>query len=195
MFKSIFITGLGGQGIVTFARLITEHASEQGFKVSLFNSKGMAQRGGRVTSEIRLASDHAFQYGSRISADGADILVGMEIGEAVNSFSFLKEGGLAVLLNYAFVPAPMILKKEAYPSFEQVLEIFSQKTDHLFGVADPQNPYNIFLLGVFGSILKRRPDVLPGFTCEGLKKTISRSMQRNLETNLKVFQQGSTFEW
>ena len=193
MFKSIFVTGLGGQGVITFAKLIAEYASDQGLKVSLFNSKGMAQRGGRVTSEIRISSDHDFVYGARLSAGGADLLIGMEIGEAVNSLSFLKTGGLVLLINYAFVPTSMILRKETYPSLDQIRKVFSQKTDHFFGVAKPQNPYNVYLLGVLGAILESVPEALPGFTCKGLEKTIELNLKRDLEENLRVFQEGCVY--
>lgn len=193
MFKSIFVTGLGGQGVITFAKLIAGYASDQGLKVSLFNSKGMAQRGGRVTSEIRISSDHNFVYGARLSAGGADILIGMEIGEAVNSLSFLKTGGLVLLINHAFVPATMILRKETYPSIDQVREVFSQKTDRFFDVAEPRHPYNVFLLGVLGTILESLPEALPGFTCKGLEQTIKLSLKRDLEENLRVFQEGCVY--
>ncbi len=193
MFKSIFVTGLGGQGVITFAKLIAGYASDQGLKVSLFNSKGMAQRGGRVTSEIRISSDHNFVYGARLSAGGADILIGMEIGEAVNSLSFLKTGGLVLLINHAFVPTSMILRKETYPSIDQVREVFSQKTDRFFGVAEPKHPYNVFLLGVLGAILESLPEALPGFTCKGLEQTIKLSLKRDLEENLRVFQEGCVY--
>ncbi len=193
MFKSIFVTGLGGQGVITFARLIAGYASNQGLKVSLFNSKGMAQRGGRVTSEIRMSSDHDTVYGARLSAGGADLLIGMEIGEAVNSLSFLKTGGLVLLLDYAFVPASMILKKETYPSFDQIREVFSQKTNCFFGVAEPKHPYNVYLLGVLGAILEHVPEALPGFTCKGLEQTVRWSLKQDLEENLRVFQEGCIY--
>ncbi len=193
MFKSIFVTGLGGQGVITFARLIAGYASNQGLKVSLFNSRGMAQRGGRVTSEIRISSDQDSVYGARLSAGGADLLIGMEIGEAVNSLSFLKTGGLVLLIDYAFVPASMILRKETYPSFDQVREIFSQKTDHFFAVAEPKHPHNVFLLGVLGAILESVPEALPGFTCSGLEQTINLSLKRDIEENLRVFQEGCVY--
>ena len=57
MMQSIFMTGLGGQGIITLANLISGQATKEGLKVTLFNAKGMAQRGGRVTSEIRMSDD------------------------------------------------------------------------------------------------------------------------------------------
>jgi indolepyruvate ferredoxin oxidoreductase beta subunit len=176
MFKSMFVTGLGGQGVITFAKLIAGYASNQGLKVSLFNSKGMAQRGGRVTSEIRISSDQDSVYGARLSAGGADLLIGMEIGEAVNSLSFLKTGGLVLLINYAFVPTSMILRKETYPSFDQVREVFSQKTDRFFG-----------------AILESVPEALPGFTCKGLEQTIKLSLKQDLEENLRVFQEGCVY--
>lgn len=193
MFKSIFVTGLGGQGVITFAKLIAGYASDQGLKVSLFNSKGMAQRGGRVTSEIRISSDHDLVYGARLSAGEADFLIGMEIGEAVNSLSFLKTGGLVLLINYAFVPTSMILRKETYPGFDQVRGVFSKKTDRFFGVAEPQNPHNVFLLGVLGAILESLPEALPGFTCKGLEQTIKLSLKRDHKENLRVFQEGYVY--
>ena len=69
MLTSIFVTGLGGQGVVTFARLLTGYLIEQGLKTSLFNATGMAQRGGRVTSEIRISSDPELQSGGTVAYD------------------------------------------------------------------------------------------------------------------------------
>jgi indolepyruvate ferredoxin oxidoreductase beta subunit len=193
MFKSIFITGLGGQGVVTFAKLLAASASEQNLKVSLFNSKGMAQRGGRVTSEIRISSDYDFMYGSRLSGGGADILIGMEIGEAVNSYPFLKKGGLVILLDHAFIPTTMILQKEEYPRIDQILKVFAKKTDLSFGVLQARSPHNIFLLGFLSSILEEMPEILPGFTREKLENTIRTNLKRNLEENLDTFQEGYVY--
>ncbi len=190
MFASIFIAGLGGQGVVTFAKLLAASASEQGCKVSLFNSKGMAQRGGRVTSEIRISSDVSVRFGSRLSGGGSDILVGMEIGEAVNSYPILRKGGLVILLDHAVIPASMILKKEEYPGIDRALNIFAGKTDFCFGVLRPGSPHNIFLLGFFSAILEAMPEVLPGFTGEKFENSLRTNLMRNLEENLDAFQGG-----
>ena len=194
MFTSIFIAGLGGQGVVTFAKIIAGSSAQLGFKVSLLNATGMAQRGSRVTSEIRISSVQDFKFGSRISKCGADILVGMEVGEAANSFSYLKEDGLVLLLNHAFVPTSTILKKEAYPTYEQVMRLFMQKTHLLFGVVNPQSPYNIFLLGVLGSVLRSLPTMLPGLTCKELEKMIRKNLKRKIKNNLSIFQRGCCYD-
>jgi indolepyruvate ferredoxin oxidoreductase beta subunit len=193
MVQSIFVAGLGGQGIITLANLIAEQASEKGFKVSLFNAKGMAQRGGRVSSEIRLSDDSELAFGARISVGKADVLIGMEIGETINSLSLLKEGGTAILLNYAFIPTTMILKKEAYPSFEQLTQLCRQKTNGLFAVAEAKQPHNMFLLGVFTAVT---PAVVPEFSFyskRGMEESITGKLKRGLQKNLQAFHGGYVY--
>jgi indolepyruvate ferredoxin oxidoreductase beta subunit len=193
MFQSIFMTGLGGQGIITLANLISGHASENGLKASLFNAKGMAQRGGRVTSEIRLRDDPELDFGARISVGKADILIGMEIGETINSLSFLKEGGAAILLNYAFVPTTMILKKESYPSFEQLAELYSGKTKNIFAVKEPKHPYNMFLLGVFTVVAPQINGELSFYSKQSVEEAIGKKLKRGLEENLQTFNGGYAY--
>ena len=193
MMQSIFMTGLGGQGIITLANLISGQASEKGLKVTLFNAKGMAQRGGRVTSEIRLTDDPELEFGARISAGKADILIGMEIGETINSFSYLKEGGAAILLDYAFVPTTMVLKKEPYPSFQQLTELYAQKTDRIFAVSEAGHPYNMFLLGVFSAIASEITPGLSFFSRQNVERAITEKLKRGLEENLETFKGGYTY--
>lgn len=187
------MTGLGGQGIITLANLISEYASENGLKVSLFNAKGMAQRGGRVTSEIRLSDDPELDFGARISAGKADILIGMEIGETINSLSFLKEGGAVILLNYAYIPTTMVLKKEPYPSFEQLTELYSGKTKKLFAVKEPKHPYNMFLLGVFTAVAPAIDAGLSFYSKQSVEEGIAKKLKRGLEENLQTFNGGYAY--
>ncbi len=193
MLQSIFLTGVGGQGIITLAGLISERASEQGLRVSLFNSKGMAQRGGRVSSEIRLTGDPELDFGARISNGRADVLIGMEIGESVNSYSLLHQGGAAIRLDYAHVPAGMILKKEPYPSFEQLKELYSGKAGSLFTVEEPQMPYNMFLLGVFTEVVPALNGGLAFYSNGNMEQAIARKLKRGLEQNLETFKGGCEY--
>ncbi|MBN2553745.1 MAG: 2-oxoacid:acceptor oxidoreductase family protein [Spirochaetales bacterium] len=192
MMQSIFMTGLGGQGVITLAKLVSAQASGAGLKVTLFNAKGMAQRGGRVTSEIRLSDDPGSVFGARISAGTADILIGMEIGETINSLSLLKEGGAAILLDHAFVPTTMLLKKETYPSFQQLTDLYSQKTDRVFAVTDAKQPYNMFILGVFSAVAPAIAPELAFLSRAAVEQAITVKLKRALEDNLESFKQGYT---
>jgi indolepyruvate ferredoxin oxidoreductase beta subunit len=190
MFQSIFLTGLGGQGIITLANLISEHASDSGFKTTLFNAKGMAQRGGRVTSEIRMTDDAELDFGARISAGRADILIGMEIGETINSLSYLREGGNAILLNHAYVPTDMIINKRPYPSFQQLVEMYSENKARVIAVQEAKNPYNIYILGIFTAVVPAVAAVLGFYSRESMEQAIAARLKRGLEENLESFSAG-----
>lgn len=190
MVTNIFITGLGGQGVVTLAKLLSSCAVSLGFKVSLFNSKGMAQRGGRVTSEIRIADNQDPAFGSRLAAGGADVLLGMEIGESANSGQYLKEGGTAILMDYASVPTTMVLKKLEYPALHQTIAALKKITPNCYGIENYSSPHNIFLLGVFGALAEKNKGLLSKFTAHSLKLSIKTGLKRNIEENLAVFEQG-----
>jgi indolepyruvate ferredoxin oxidoreductase beta subunit len=189
-FKSLYLCGLGGQGVLTFAKIIGNTAVKTGYRVRVFNAKGMAQRGGRVSSEIRMTSDPACTYGSRIGEGGADVLICLEIGEAINALPYLREGGTAVLLDYASVSAQNILKNEPYPTLSQVESAFAARTDCIRTVLHPRRPYNIYTLGFFGSVIDGMPDLLPGIDSSSLKAALKSTLKRSLEQNLDVFQKG-----
>jgi indolepyruvate ferredoxin oxidoreductase beta subunit len=193
MIRSIFLSGLGGQGVLTVSGLLADHAAEAGLKVSLFNAKGMAQRGGRVTSEIRLSRDQAAEFGARISAGGADVLVGMEIGETINSLGFLRETGIVLLLDYAYVPAETVLRKQPYPSFEEAHRLAAERAGALFALEEPVSPHNVFVLGVFAAVVPATDESLGFYSPEGLERAIARKLKRGLEENLQAFRRGCTY--
>ena len=188
--KSLYLSGLGGQGILTLAKILGDAAASRGYQVHVFNAKGMAQRGGRVVSELRVASDPDSTYGSRIAKGGADILICLEIGEALNSLPYLRKDGAAILLDYAFVPVPSFLKKEPYPTLSQVETAFLGRTAYVRTVLQPRNPYNVYTLGYFGSVLEEQPDLLPCIDSNVLRAALKRTLKQNIEQNLEVLHKG-----
>ena len=49
----IYITGVGGQGVLTIADILTTAAFKKGLPVNYYPTKGMAQRGGFVKAQLR----------------------------------------------------------------------------------------------------------------------------------------------
>jgi hypothetical protein len=94
----------------------------------------MAQRGGRVTSEIRFYDDPAFSFGARISPGGADVLIGMETGETINSLPYLRKGGFVIALDQATVPVELSLKKASYPGLGEAERAFEAHTGRSYAV-------------------------------------------------------------
>ena len=187
---NLLITGVGGQGTVTLGDLIAERAMDLGLPVSVFHSRGMAHRGGRVAGEIRIASRPGQPLGPRLSAGGADVLLGMEIGESINSLPFLIEGGVALLVDYRYMPSETALKKEEYPDLARARELFSRRTPHVFSVTRPPAPVNLFALGLLAAVLPPELDPSGVFRPEGLEQTIREHLKKNTESNLAVFRKG-----
>ena len=187
---NILITGVGGQGTVTLGDLIAERAMGLGLPVSVFHSRGMAHRGGRVAGEIRIASRPGQRLAPRLSTGGADVLVGMEVGETINSLPFLKEGGLALLIDYRYVPSETALNKEDYPDLAKARELFSRRTRRVFSVTRPPAPVNLFALGLLAAALPGELDPQGIFDPQGLEQTIRGHLKKNTEANLAVFRKG-----
>jgi indolepyruvate ferredoxin oxidoreductase beta subunit len=53
---SVLIAGLGGQGVITVATLLTNAAWRAGYDVKRSEIHGMSQRGGSVTSDVRFGT-------------------------------------------------------------------------------------------------------------------------------------------
>ena len=187
---NILLTGVGGQGAVTLGDLIAERAMGLGLPVSVFHSRGMAHRGGRVAGEIRIASGPGQRLAPRLSPGEADVLVGMEIGETINSLPFLNEGGLALLIDYRYVPSETALKKEEYPDLEKARELFLRRTPRVFAVVRPPAPVNLFALGFLSAVLPAELDPRGVFQAEGLEQTIRHFLKKSTEANLEVFRKG-----
>ena len=78
MNTGIILCGVGGQGTVLASKLISASAMENGLSVMSAETIGMAQRGGSVTSHIRIGEG---VYSPMIALRGADTIIGFEPGE------------------------------------------------------------------------------------------------------------------
>ena len=113
----IYFVGVGGQGILTIGEILAEAIRLEGVPVDFFPSKGMAQRGGFVKAQLRIGRD---QVGPNIPEKGADLVIAMELSEALKAVRFARPGGNFILLGDRWMPVSVILKKESYPELEKI---------------------------------------------------------------------------
>jgi indolepyruvate ferredoxin oxidoreductase beta subunit len=92
--ENIIIAGIGGQGTVLASRLIAAAAMESGQFVRTAETIGMAQRGGSVTSHVRINSE---DVASMIPYGSADLLIAFDATEALRASVYLKKGGRALI--------------------------------------------------------------------------------------------------
>ncbi len=74
----IMITGIGGTGVVTISALLTMAAHMEGKAFSTIDQFGMAQKGGPVSSHVRLALNQDDILSPRLSSGTADLILGCD---------------------------------------------------------------------------------------------------------------------
>jgi indolepyruvate ferredoxin oxidoreductase beta subunit len=104
MKKDILICGVGGQGTVLASKLIAASAMDEGSAVHSAETIGMAQRGGPVTSHVRIG-DNA--YSPLIPIGGADLLIAFEPSEAVRNLKYLKKDGFLIVNSVPVKPTSL----------------------------------------------------------------------------------------
>ena len=77
----IVLAGVGGQGILTIAKLLSSAGAKSGLHVKQAEVHGMSQRGGAVQAHVRLANKPL--HTERILAGTADLVLATEPLEAV----------------------------------------------------------------------------------------------------------------
>ena len=76
---NIFVTGIGGTGVITIGALIGTAAHIDGHLASVLDMTGMSQKNGSVTSHIRLALPGAPLHAQRIATGEADLILGCDM--------------------------------------------------------------------------------------------------------------------
>ena len=188
MNKDILICGVGGQGTVLASKIIAAAAMEEGSPVHSAETIGMAQRGGSVTSHVRIGGE---AYSPLIPFGGADMLLAFEPGEAVRNLRYLKKGGIAVVNTSAVKPVTESLKETGYDGNEMTAYLKEKCSCIFVNAEEVCRPFgstkffNIIMLGVAAGSghLGLEKDTL-------LKQIEQRVPSRFLDVNLRAFQTG-----
>ena len=101
MKKDIILCGVGGDGIVSVAKIISDAALNLGLNVKQSEIHGMSQRGGSVFSHLRVSSDPIFA--DVIPEGKADIILSSEPMEALRYLPFLSPDGVVITNSDPFV--------------------------------------------------------------------------------------------
>jgi indolepyruvate ferredoxin oxidoreductase beta subunit len=150
----------------------------------------MAQRGGSVTSHLRIGP---VVHAPLISPHGADILLAFEKLEAARWVNYVKPDGIVVINNHAIPPLSISLGTQRYPTDDAVKESFYQRTRKIHFVEGSKftanlgdiRTLNIFMLGYLSALFPIK------ITDDLWKKCIAdRLPAKILELNLRAFQLG-----
>ena len=121
---SIYLSGVGGQGIGLLSETLLRAADYAGHSVKGVDTHGLAQRGGSVVSQIRMGSQ---VHTPLVSRHQADLLISLERHEALRSLTeFAKEGATLIYYNTVWQPLDVRLGRVAEVSSKSLSDLCRQ---------------------------------------------------------------------
>ncbi len=121
---NILICGVGGQGQLTLAKLLGEAAVKCDKEVMIAETRGLSHRGGSVVVYVRI--------GNRVYAplfDKADIILALELIEAVRNIKMFSHETLAIVNNEVIKPN---IPNVNIPSKDKLIDALRKTTKNLF---------------------------------------------------------------
>jgi indolepyruvate ferredoxin oxidoreductase, beta subunit len=158
---SVILSGVGGQGVLLAARILSEVALRSGFDVKSSEVHGMSQRGGSVLAQVRFGPQ---VYSPLTPAGTGDFLVALEELEALRYRNLVKPGGRIIVLRHQIYPSTVASGGANYP--EDVIAlleaegfaVLTAEADEVINLGNIRFS-NIFLLGVLAGRLELSADI------------------------------------
>ncbi len=180
------VVGVGGQGVIMAAAIIADTALLGGLDVKLSETRGMSQRGGSVSSHIRIGES---VIAPSISPGEVDYLLAFESAEGLRLAPSVVPGGIAIVNLQQIVPPLASQGEHTYP-FDAVDQM---RRGHcrvipVDGNAVGEQVGSVKVAGVVlvGALSKHLP-----FTAGTWEKAIAANVPASfLEMNLAAFAAG-----
>ncbi len=187
---NIHITGVGGQGIGLLSQAILRGIDSAGITAMAVDTHGLAQRGGSVISRIRCGQKI---HSPLIAKKSADIVLGMEVHEAMRGLDFaLKKGGTLVYLDVSWQPLPVRLGQEKEILVEDIKRVCKSAGVKAIQVdvrsLEDSRSQNMALLGTLAKY-----NLIPGVSKKDYEVALNDLLAGEmLKNNLVVFRKYAT---
>lgn len=158
---SIVLTGIGGTGVVTIGALLGMAAHLEGRGCGIIDMAGLAQKGGAVTSHIRIARRAEDISAIRIGPGGADLLLGCDglVSADADLLKLISKNGHVVANSYEMPTGEFTHNSEARLPVKDIAERLSKivpegqsslvnATELAVSLLGDAIAANLFLLGV-----------------------------------------------
>lgn len=178
----IVLAGVGGQGVLSIAAMISASALRAGLHAVQSEVHGMSQRGGAVTAHLRL-SDEAI-HSSTIGKGCADLLISMEPLESLRYLEMLRADATVLTSTEPVENFPN------YPDLQGVLAKVRElprvrlvDAPRAAREAGNMKTANMVMVGAAIDLLPIGAPVIEGF----IRETFASKGETLVEANLKAF--------
>lgn len=186
---NIYICGVGGQGIIKTSMVIGEACIFDDIKVSMSEIHGMSQRGGVVSTELKIGDAH-----SSIIPDGdANILLAFEPVEAVRALNKVNKNTYIIFNTSPIIPSTIFVNNQEYPNLNAITTELKKASDFVSSIDAEKIALDAGHILSLNMVMLGAACAVEGFPIS--KDSIIKSMKNNLpkksiEINLNAFNQG-----
>jgi indolepyruvate ferredoxin oxidoreductase, beta subunit len=181
----IILSGVGGQGVLSVAAVISVAAMKDGYTLRQSEVHGMAQRGGAVLAHMRISKSPIAS--DLIPKGNADVVLSMEPMESLRYIDFLKPQGRLIS-----AAAPY----ENIPNYPDLDEIYKKINDlkhskiidakALAKEAGTMKAVNMVMVGALSTQL----DIKKESIVNAIKEIFSSKGEKIIEANLRALDLG-----
>lgn len=189
---NIIITGVGGQGNVMASKILANMLVLRGYFVTIGESFGASQRGGSVTSHLRISKNS--YWSPQIPLGNVDVVVSLEPIEAIRVLTDYGNSNVKILTNTREVRPPSVIAGDMeYPSSEEIKKTLRELAKDVWFINATEkavnlgNPVlgNIIMLGAFSSVSD-----LPLYK-DDFKNVTARTISTDkIDINIKAYELG-----
>ena len=181
---TILLVGVGGQGTILAGNILAMTAAEAGLDVKVSEIHGMSQRGGSVSTVIRVGQ----RVDSMVADPGcADVVVAFEDVEALRAQQFLRKGGTMFVNDEQIVPVSVHVGNFSMPTDveERLASIGAVviPAGEIARSAGSPRSTNVVLVGALSTALP--------FSVEEWRDAIAKRVPAHtVQANLEAFERG-----
>jgi indolepyruvate ferredoxin oxidoreductase beta subunit len=184
--KNILIVGVGGQGVLLASELLSEVAIAGGFDVKKSEVHGMSQRGGVVSSHVRIGRK---VYSPIIPYGKADIVLSFEQAEGMRALDWLSPNGRIIVSTTRLVPPSANFGKLRYP--DDPVEEIRKRTPNVIAVEADKMARELGNVRLVNTILLAVASPFIGFERSAWEEAIKKLVKPAfVAINLQAFARG-----
>ena len=184
--KNILIVGVGGQGVLLASELLSEVAISSGLDAKKSEVHGMSQRGGVVSSHVRIGKK---VYAPIIPYGEADIILSFEQAEGLRAVDWLSPDGTIIVSKTRLVPPIANFGKVGYP--EDPIAELKKRTKNVVAVDADKMALDLGNIRLVNTILLAVASSYLDFSRETWEEAIKSLVKpKFVDINLKAFAQG-----
>lgn len=185
----IYISGVGGQGIIKTSIIIGESAMKKGLPVVVGEIHGMSQRGGVVSTQMKIGKS----YSPLIEQGGADLLLAFEPLEALRAINMVNKDSYVVMNTAPIYPFNIRQSEHPYPDLSTILGELQSQTKKVIAMDAEDIAKKAGHILSLNMVMLGGAAAVPAFPLD--KEIIIESMQDNLPErsipiNMKAFEEG-----